>query len=167
MPSDRRFSIAIAASPRALPEARKREGVPTATVFPCPSDLKTDLVEKASNALVCELVTILGVNGFAWQEVKIKVRVLDTYILLLRALEVHLDPRLNGIPKHAMTKASGVKVGPRLLQTWIVLHQNSIFLSPRLALRLFLDLQSGRVLPFYANGPSLARMIGRYSATVG
>jgi hypothetical protein len=39
--------------------------------------------------------------------------------------------------------------------------------SPRLALRLFLDLQSGRVLPFYANGPSLARMVGRYSATVG
>ena len=28
-----------------IPEARKREGVPTATVFPCPSDLKTDLVE--------------------------------------------------------------------------------------------------------------------------
>ena len=46
-------------------------------------------------------------------------------------------------------------------------RQDSIFLSPRLALRLFLDLQSGRVLPFYANGPSLARMIGRYSATVG
>jgi hypothetical protein len=36
----------------------------------------------------------------------------------------------------------------RLLQTRIVLHQNSIFLSPRLALRLFLDLQSGRVLSF-------------------
>jgi hypothetical protein len=53
------------------------------------------------------------VNGFAWHEVKIKVRVLDTYILLLRALEVHLDPRLNGIPKHAMTEASGVKVGPQ------------------------------------------------------
>jgi hypothetical protein len=55
----------------------------------------------------------------------------------------------------------------RLLQTSIIRHQNSIFLSPRLALRLFLDLQSGRVLPCYANGPSLARMIGRYSATVG
>jgi hypothetical protein len=31
----------------------------------------------------------------------------------------------------------------------------------------FLDLQSRRVLHFYANGSSLARMIGRYSATVG
>jgi hypothetical protein len=113
MPGARRFSIAIAASSQALPEARKREGVPTATVFPCPSDLKTDLFEKPSNAQVCELVTIFGVNGFAWHEVKIKVRVLDTYILLLRALEVHLDPRLNGIPKHAMTEASGVKVSPQ------------------------------------------------------
>jgi hypothetical protein len=55
----------------------------------------------------------------------------------------------------------------RLLQTWIVPHQNSIFLSPRLALRLFFDLQRGRILPFDANGPSLARMVGRYSATVG
>jgi len=34
MPSDRRFSIAIAPSSKALLEARKREGVPTATVFP-------------------------------------------------------------------------------------------------------------------------------------
>ena len=110
---DRRFSIAIAASPQALREARKREGVPTATVFPCPSDLKTDLFEKSSNALVCELVTILGVNGFAWHEVKIEVRVLDTCILLLRALEVHLDPRLNAIPNHAMTEASGVKISPQ------------------------------------------------------
>jgi hypothetical protein len=49
MPSDRRFPIAIAASSQALPEARKREGVPTATVFPYPSDLKTDPFEKASN----------------------------------------------------------------------------------------------------------------------
>jgi len=89
MPSDRRFSVAIAASSKALLEARKREGVPTASVFPCPSDLKTDLFKKALNALVCELVTILGVNGFAWHEVKIKVRVLDTYILLLHALEVY------------------------------------------------------------------------------
>jgi hypothetical protein len=50
------------------------------------------------------------VNGFAWHEVKIKVRVVDTHILLLRALEVHLDPTFDGIPKHAMTEASGVKV---------------------------------------------------------
>ena len=35
-------------------EARKREGVPTATVFPCHSDLETDLFEKAPNALVCD-----------------------------------------------------------------------------------------------------------------
>ena len=47
------------------------------------------------------------------QEVKIKVRVLDTYALLLRALEVHLDARLNGVPKRAMTEARGVKVGPQ------------------------------------------------------
>ena len=107
------MSIAIGTWSQALPEARKREGVPTATVFPCPSDLKTDLFEKASNALVCELITILGVNGFAPHEVKIKVRVLDAYILLLRALEVHLDPRLNGIPKRAMTETSGVEVGPQ------------------------------------------------------
>jgi len=113
MPSDRRFSVAIAASSKALLEARKREGVPTATVFPCPSDLKADLFEKPLNAQVCELITILGVHGFAWHEVKIKVRVLDNYILLLRALEVHLDPRLNGIPKRAMSETSGVKVGPQ------------------------------------------------------
>jgi hypothetical protein len=54
---------------QALPEARKRESVPTATAFPCPSDLKTDLFEKALNALVSELITILGVNGFPWHEV--------------------------------------------------------------------------------------------------
>ena len=95
---------------QALPETPKREGVPTATVFPCSSDLKTNLFEQATNALVCELVTIFGVNGFASHEVNIKVRVLDAYMLLLRALEVHLDPRLNGIPKRAMTEASGVKV---------------------------------------------------------
>jgi hypothetical protein len=63
-----------------------------------------------SNALVYELVTIFGVTGFASPEVNIKVRVLDAYTLLLRALEVHLDPRLNKIPKRAMTEASGVKV---------------------------------------------------------
>jgi hypothetical protein len=96
--------------PQALPKTTKGEGVPTATVFPCPPDLKTDLFEKASNALVCELVTIFGVNGFLWHKVKVKVRVLDVYMLLLRALEVHLDPRLIGIPKRAMTEASGIKV---------------------------------------------------------
>ena len=73
---------------------------------PCsmPPDLKTDPFEKASNAMVCELVTILGVNGFARHEVKIKVREFDAYILLLRALEVHLDPRLNAIPKGHVPK---------------------------------------------------------------
>jgi hypothetical protein len=50
------------------------------------------------------------VNGFASHEVNIKVRVLDAHMLLLRALEAHLDPRLNRIPQHAMTEASGVKV---------------------------------------------------------
>jgi hypothetical protein len=53
------------------------------------------------------------VNGFAWHEVKIKVHVLDTYILLFRALKVHLDPRLSGIPKHTMTEATAVKVCPQ------------------------------------------------------
>ncbi len=42
-------------------------------------------------------------NRFASHEVKIKFCKLDTYILLLRTLKVHLDPRLDGIPKHAMT----------------------------------------------------------------
>jgi|ERR1700722_763937 hypothetical protein len=95
---------------QALPETPKRKCVPTATVFPCSSDVKTDLFEQATNALVGELVTILGVNGFASHEVKIKVRLLDTYVLFLRALEVHLDPRLSRIPKRAMTEASGVKI---------------------------------------------------------
>jgi hypothetical protein len=106
---DRRFSIALPLS-QALAEAGKREGVPTATVFPCSSDLKTDLFEQATNALVRELITIFGVNGFASNEMNIKVCALDAYMLLSRALEVHLDPRLTGIPKHAMTEASGVKV---------------------------------------------------------
>jgi hypothetical protein len=100
----------IAASSKVLPEAPKRKGVPTATIFPCPSDLKTDLFEQATNALVCEHVTIFGVNGFASHEVNIKVRVLDACMLLLRALDVHLDPRLNRIPKCAMTEAGGIKV---------------------------------------------------------
>jgi hypothetical protein len=104
------FRSQLPASSQSLPEARKREGVPTPTVFPCPSDPKTGVSEKGSNAPVRELVTIFGVNGFPWHEVKIKVRVLDAYILRLHALEVHLDPRLNGIPQHAMTEASGVKV---------------------------------------------------------
>jgi hypothetical protein len=95
---------------QALSETPKREGVPTAAVFPCLSDLKSDLFEQATNTLVCELVTVFRVNGFASHEVDIKVRVLDAYVLLLRALEVHLDPRLNRIPKRAMTEASGVKI---------------------------------------------------------
>ena len=99
---------------RALPNKCKRDGIPLATVFPCPSSLIASLLEKASNALICELIAILGVNGFAWHEVKIKVCVLDTYMLLSRALKVHLDPRFNGIPDHAMTEASGVKVRLRV-----------------------------------------------------
>jgi hypothetical protein len=83
---DRRFSIALPLS-QALAETGKREGVPTATVFPCPSDLKIGVFEKPPNAPVCELVTILGVNGFASHEVNIEARVLDAYMLLLRALD--------------------------------------------------------------------------------
>jgi hypothetical protein len=98
-------------SSKAVPAAGKRERVPTATVLPCSSDLKTELFEKASNVFVRELVTILGVNAFAWHEMKIKVRTLNSYILRLRALEVHLDPRFRGIPKHAMTEVSDIKVG--------------------------------------------------------
>lgn len=81
-----------------------------ASVLPGSSDLKTGVVEQASNALARELITVLGVNRFASREVKIKFRMLDTYILLLRTLEVHLDPRLHGIPKRAMAEASGVEV---------------------------------------------------------
>ena len=98
---------------QALSEARKRQGIPTVTVFPCPPGLKSALVEKASNAPVRELITILCVDGFVRHEVKIEVRVLDTYMLLSRALKVHLDPRFNGIPKHTMTKATRVKIGPQ------------------------------------------------------
>src|SRR5271166_5322790 len=83
------------------------------TVSPSPPGLKSALLEKASNAPVCELITILCVDGFAGHEVKIEVRALDTYILLSRALEVHLDPGLNGIPKHAMTEARHIKVSPQ------------------------------------------------------
>ena len=73
-----RFLVTIAALPRALPEARKRDRIPLATVFPRLSDLKTGVSENASNTLVRELVTVLGVNGFTWHEVKIKFRILDT-----------------------------------------------------------------------------------------
>jgi hypothetical protein len=52
------------------------------------------------------------VNGFAGHEVKIEVSAFDTYILVSRALEVHLDPRFNGIPKHTVTKGTRVKVRP-------------------------------------------------------
>jgi hypothetical protein len=108
--SARVIRIAQGIVSQALPKTPKRKCVPTATVFPCSSDVKTDLFEQATNALVCELITILGVNGFALHEVNIKVCVLDAYMLLSRALEVHLDPRLNGIPKRAMTETSGVEV---------------------------------------------------------
>ena len=63
VPSDWRFSIAIAASSQALSEARKYERVPIAIVFPCPSDLKTGLPEKALNPLVCELITEATTRG--------------------------------------------------------------------------------------------------------
>ena len=95
---------------RTLPETPKREGVPTTTVFPRAFDRKTDLSEQGANALVCKLVTIFGVNGFASHEVNVKARVLDTYVLLLRALEVHLDPRICRVPQCAMTETNGVKV---------------------------------------------------------
>lgn len=74
----------IVAAPQSLSQARKRDRVPLATVVPGSSDLKTGVFEKASNAPVRELVTVLGVNRFASLEVKIKLRELDTYILLLR-----------------------------------------------------------------------------------
>jgi hypothetical protein len=106
-----RFPVAIAALPQALSEVRKRDRIPIVTVLPGPSDLKTGVSENTSNAPVRELVAVLGVNRFAWHEVKIKFRVPDTYILLSRTLEVHLDPRLDGIPKRAVAEASGVKVG--------------------------------------------------------
>jgi hypothetical protein len=103
----------MAALPQALPKARERDRVPIASVLPAPSDLKNGVSENASNALVRELVTVLRVNRFASHEVKVKFRILDTHILRWRTLEVHLDPRLDGIPKHAMTEASGVKGGPQ------------------------------------------------------
>ena len=42
--------------------------------------------------MIRELITFLGVNGFTPDEVNLEARVLDIYVLLLRALEVHLDP---------------------------------------------------------------------------
>ena len=99
--------------PQALSEVRKRDRVPIATVLPGSAEFKTRVAKKASNAIVCELVTVFGVNRFASAEMKIKLRVLDTYMLILRTLEVHLDPRLIGIPKHAMTESSGVEVCPQ------------------------------------------------------
>lgn len=64
---------------------------------------------------------------------------------------------------------TGAKNNLRCIQhyTRIVPVKNSTFLTPRLASRLLLNLQKGRVLPFYANGRSVARMVGRYSDTVG
>src|SRR5271165_4942758 len=90
------------AAPPALPEVRKRDRVPIATVFPRLFDLKTSATENTSDGLVRELVTVLRVNCFAARKVKIKFRVRDTYILFSRTFEVHLDPRLAGIPKHTM-----------------------------------------------------------------
>ena len=51
---------------------RKRDGVPIATIFPGPTDVKTGVSQKGSNSLVRELVTILGVNGFTPHEMEIK-----------------------------------------------------------------------------------------------
>src|SRR5208283_131356 len=84
--------FAIAALPQALPQARQRDREPISPVLPCPSDLKTGVVDQASNALVRELITVLGVNRFASHKVKIKFCVIDRYILLTSALQVHLDP---------------------------------------------------------------------------
>jgi hypothetical protein len=106
-----RLLVTISGLPQGLPKARKRNRIPVATVLPGPLDLKTGVSEGASYALVSELVTVLRVNRFPSAEVKINLRVPDAHILLSRTLEVHLDPRLDGIPKHAMTELSGVKVG--------------------------------------------------------
>lgn len=103
----------VAAAPQSFSQARKRDRVPLETVLPGSSYLKTGVFEKASNAPVSELVTALGVNRFASLEVKVKLRELDTYILLLRTLEVHLDPGLRGIPKRAVAEAPGIKGGPQ------------------------------------------------------
>jgi hypothetical protein len=48
--------------------------------FHAPLISKPTSLRSVRMLLVCELVTILGVNGFALHEVKIKVRVLDTYM---------------------------------------------------------------------------------------
>jgi hypothetical protein len=83
--------------------------------FHVPFHVKIVFLEEASNTPVCELITILGVNGFAWDEMTIKVRLLVAHILLLRALDVNLDPRLSGVPEHAMTETSGIKIDPSSL----------------------------------------------------
>src|ERR1700733_7672528 len=98
MPADWRLPIAIALSPQALLQEREREAVPITRILPCRASLETGLVEKAANAPIRELITILGVNRFPWHEVNVEVRALNNHILRLSALEVHLDPGFSGIP---------------------------------------------------------------------
>lgn len=102
--------VRVSASIRALARARNCEAVPIAIVFPRASDSKTSIVEEHPNGSVRKLITVFGVDRFSSREVKVKVAVLNDYILRLRALEVHLNSRFNGIPNHTMAKLSGIKV---------------------------------------------------------
>jgi hypothetical protein len=55
------------------------------------STSETGLFEKDANALMCEFVAVLRMNGFRFREIKIKIRFRDVYALIARALQVHLD----------------------------------------------------------------------------
>jgi hypothetical protein len=57
---------------QALSGVRKRHGIPTTTVLPGPSDLKTSSSERGSNAFFRAPVTVLSVNDLASHEMKIK-----------------------------------------------------------------------------------------------
>jgi hypothetical protein len=69
----------------------KRNGIPSAVVHPCPLDVKACVFKKNANGLACEFIAVLGMNGFTFGEMKIKLRGFDAYFLVARALEVHLD----------------------------------------------------------------------------
>src|SRR5215469_4920203 len=90
-----------------LAGTRKRDRVPTATVFPCSPDLKTNVIEKHSNRSVREFITVLSVNRFASHQMNAEFCRLNIYNLLFYAFEVHLHPRFGRVPKRAMPEAVG------------------------------------------------------------
>src|SRR6476660_6166472 len=73
---------------RSLSYSRKRNRIPSALISPSVVDTKARIFEKNADGPWCELVTVLGMDRFAFREMEINVCCRDAPTLLPHALQV-------------------------------------------------------------------------------